>query len=182
MDILYVHGVDPAGHLWEIVKCLTISWLLRSMVCGYLLNWPGLDGRQSTSNCWISRYQSLSAYNIITQRSDKRYRTWINPHGSSPWLGNISWSPLSWRFLRQIQTREGSWCGLEKANFDSSIDEGKKPTLLVDVMVKSRGTEGQHRHRIALAGGKTAAVWPARLGAKTLPQLNSNIASIEKFN
>ena len=51
MDILYVHGVDPATSLEEIVKSLNdVVGFWESKVCCHL-QLAGLDGSQSTGNC-----------------------------------------------------------------------------------------------------------------------------------
>gem|GEM_PF-2251143 len=51
MDIFYVHGVDPAAALEEIVKSLNEIVSSGKIKLCFHLKLTGLEGRQSTGNC-----------------------------------------------------------------------------------------------------------------------------------
>jgi aryl-alcohol dehydrogenase-like predicted oxidoreductase len=95
-------------------------------------------------------------------------------------LAIFPWSPLAGGFLTGKFTREGADADSRRANFDFPPIDKEKAYDLVDVMGEIAAEQKASIAQIALAWVRQqSGVTSTIIGAKTLAQLNSNIASIE---
>lgn len=181
IDILYVHGVDPKTSLEEIVRSLNDIVNTGKVRYIAICNWPA----------WmVAKAQAIAHYNGWHQFIGLQYHYSaatrdieheLVPMAADHQLAIFPWSPLSGGFLSGKFTREGSKEeGSRRANFDFPPIDKEKAYDLVDVMADIAKNHNASIAQVALAwANQQPGVTSTIIGAKTLEQLNANIASTQ---
>ncbi|MAE84381.1 MAG: aldo/keto reductase [Flammeovirgaceae bacterium] len=181
IDVLYVHGVDPRTSLEEIVRSLNDIVDTGKVRYVAICNWPA----------WmVAKAQAIAKYNGWHQFIGLQYyysaagrdiEHEIVPMAADHNLAIFPWSPLAGGFLSGKFTREGSKeAGSRRANFDFPPVNKEIAYDLIDVMAEIANAHHVSVAQIALAWVRhQPGITSTIIGAKTLDQLNANIASTE---
>lgn len=178
IDVLYVHGVDPRTSIENTVR--TLNDVVNSGKARYIAicNWPAWMVAKAQAiaihNGW-HKFLGLQYYYSAVSRDIEHE---LIPMAKDHSLGIFPWSPLAGGFLTGKFTREESSLGSRRDVFDFPPIDKNKAFDLVDVM-KTVGE--QHNATVA----QVALAWVRQqpgitstiIGAKTIAQLNDNIAS-----
>jgi aryl-alcohol dehydrogenase-like predicted oxidoreductase len=181
IDLYQIHGLDPLTPLEETLgalhDCVRAGKVRYVGLCN-LAAW------QITKALWIAerrlfeRFQSVQAYYSIAGRDLERE---IVPLCDDQQLAILPWSPLaggllSGKFSRDGQGPEGS----RRASFDFPPVDKERAFRVIDAMRPIAKSHGASVARVALAWLlHKAPVTSVIIGAKTMEQLNDNIAAAD---
>jgi aryl-alcohol dehydrogenase-like predicted oxidoreductase len=181
IDLYQIHGTDPTTPIEETIRAL--DDLVRQGYVRYVgvSNWAawrimkalGLADRHG----W-TRPATLQAYYSIAGRDLERE---IAPLLEAEKLGLMVWSPLAGGFLSGKYTREGGGPeGSRRATFDFPPVDRERAFACIDVMHEIGAGRGVSVARIAIAWLlHQPAVMSVIIGAKTVGQLDDNLAAVE---
>lgn len=180
VDMLYVHGVDPATSLEETVRAL--NDIVESGKVRYIsiCNWPAWMVAKAQAIAHFNGYHKFIGLQYYYAAISRDIEHELVPMAQDHNLAIFPWSPLAGGFLTGKFTREGADSGSRRANFDFPPIDKEKAYDLVDVM-----SEIAKSHKVSIA--QIALAWVRQqpgitstiIGAKTLDQLHDNIASTE---
>ena len=181
VDILYVHGVDPATSLEEIVR--TLNDIVDTGKVRYvaICNWPAWMIAQAQAiakyNGWHQFIGLQHHYSAATRDIEHELVPMAEAHN----LAIFPWSPLSGGFLTGKYTREGDKSDNgRRSNFDFPPIDKEKAYDLVDVMAEIGGQYDASPAQVALAWVRQQpGITSTIIGAKTIDQLNDNIHSVD---
>jgi aryl-alcohol dehydrogenase-like predicted oxidoreductase len=180
IDLYQLHGFDPLTPFEESLSAL--NDLVRSGKVRYigLCNmsaWQIMKSLAvSDARCW-SRFVSVQAYYTIAGRDLERE---IIPLLKDQGLGLMVWSPLAGGLLsgKYRDAQDKGPAGVRRASFDFPVVDKERAFRCVDAMRPIA-----ERHHVSVAQIALAwllaqpAVSSVIIGAKSLEQLNDNIAS-----
>jgi aryl-alcohol dehydrogenase-like predicted oxidoreductase len=178
MDILYVHGVDPATSLEEIVRSL--NDIVDSGKVRYvaICNWPAWMVAKAQAIAHYRGYHKFIGLQYYYAAVSRDIEHELIPMAADHDLAIFPWSPLAGGFLTGKFTREGADSDSRRANFDFPPINKEKAYDLVDVMADIAKTHQASVAQIALAWVRQQkGVTSTIIGAKTIDQLHDNIAS-----
>jgi len=181
IDILYVHGVDPATPVAETVRAL--NDVVNSGKVRYVAvcNWPAWKVMQAIGICnqhgW-HRFIGMQYYYSVAGRDIERE---IVPLALDQHLGIMPWSPLAGGFLSGKFNRNTEKAGnARRDNFDFPPVNKERAYDIIDVMVTMGNERGVAAAEIALAWVRhQPGVTSTIIGAKTVAQLQANVHSTE---
>ncbi|SFB70433.1 Predicted oxidoreductase [Flexibacter flexilis DSM 6793] len=180
LDILYVHGTDPKTSVEQIVQSLNDIVLSGKVRYIAICNWPA----------WlVAKAQAFAKYNGLQQFIGLQYyysavsrdiEHEVVPMAQDHRLAIFPWSPLSGGFLSGKFTRQqAAASGSRRETFDFPPINKEKAYDLVDVMQEIAAQHNATVAQVALAWVRQQpAVTSTIIGAKTVAQLNDNIASV----
>lgn len=179
IDLYQIHGTDLVTPIEETVRAL--DDLVREGLIRYVgvSNWPAwriMKALGIADKLGLDRIASLQAYYTIAGRDLERE---VAPLLLSEKVGLMVWSPLAGGLLSGKYNRDGSGDG-RRANFDFPPVNKDRAFDAIDVMAEIAGAHGVSVARIALAYVLTKPfVSSVIIGAKSVEQLNDNIAASE---
>lgn len=180
MDILYVHGVDPETSLEEIVKSLNDVVASGKVRYIAICNWPAWMVAKAQAIAHFRGYQQFIGLQYYYSAVSRDIEHELIPMATAHDLAIFPWSPLAGGFLTGKFNRKGADVDSRRADFDFPPIDKEKAYDLVDVMGKIAKEQDASIAQIALAWVRQQpGVTSTIIGAKTLEQLNSNIASTE---
>lgn len=180
IDILYVHGVDPATSLEEIVR--TLNDIVASGKVRYIAicNWPAWMVAKAQAIAKYHGYHQFIGLQYYYSAVSRDIEHELVPMAQDHDLAIFPWSPLSGGFLTGKFTREGADSDSRRANFDFPPIDKEKAYDLVDVMKEIAAAHEASVAQIALAWVRLQpGITSTIIGAKTQDQLKSNIDSTE---
>jgi aryl-alcohol dehydrogenase-like predicted oxidoreductase len=180
VDILYVHGVDPRTSLEEIVRSLNDIVNTGKVRYIAICNWPAWMVVEAQNiakyNGW-HKFIGLQYYYSAVSRDIEHE---LVPMAAHHKLSIFPWSPLAGGFLSGKYTREQSVVGSRRDNFDFPPINKEKGYDLVEIMSEIATVHNATVAQVALAWVRhQAGVTSTLIGAKTIAQLNDNLASIK---
>lgn len=180
IDLLYVHGVDFATSVEQIVQ--TLHDVVQSGKVRYIgvCNWPawmvmkamGMAKQQSWHH-FVAMQYFYSAANRDSERE-------LLPMAEDQHLAFMPWSPLAGGFMSGKFTREEKNTGGQsrRDNFDFPIIDKEKAYDIIDVLLRIGENREVSAAEIALAWVRQQkGVTSTIIGAKNPEQLHSNIHS-----
>jgi aryl-alcohol dehydrogenase-like predicted oxidoreductase len=181
IDLYQIHGLDPITPIEETLRAL--DDLVRQGHVRYvgLSNWSAWTIMKALGiaekNGW-TRPSTLQAYYTIAGRDLERE---IVPLLEAEKLGLMVWSPLAGGLLSGKYDREGNGPeGSRRVTFDFPPVNKERAFDCIDQMRKIAEARGVSVARIALAWVlQRSFVMSVIIGAKTIEQLDDNIAATE---
>jgi len=181
IDLYQIHGLDPVTPIEETVRAL--DDLVRQGHVRYVgvSNWPAwriMKALGLADNHGWTRLATLQAYYTIAGRDLERE---IAPLLEAERLGLMVWSPLAGGLLSGKYDRDGGGPeGSRRASFDFPPVNRDRAFDCIDVMREIGRARGVSVARIALAWVlHRPFVMSAIVGAKTIEQLDDNLAATE---
>ncbi|MBB6328209.1 aryl-alcohol dehydrogenase-like predicted oxidoreductase [Algoriphagus iocasae] len=178
IDILYVHGVDPATSLEEIVRSL--NDIVESGKVRYIsiCNWPAWMVAKAQTIAEYRGYHKFIGLQYYYAAVSRDIEHELVPMAKNHDLAIFPWSPLAGGFLTGKFTREEADEGSRRANFDFPPIDKEKAYDLVDVMGEIAKVHDASIAQVALAWVRQQpGITSTIIGAKTLDQLKANIES-----
>ena len=178
IDILYVHGVDPATSLEEIVRSL--NDIVESGKVRYIsiCNWPAWMVAKAQTIAEYRGYHKFIGLQYYYAAVSRDIEHELVPMAKNLDLAIFPWSPLAGGFLTGKFTREGADEGSRRANFDFPPIDKEKAYDLVDVMGEIAKVHDASIAQVALAWVRQQpGITSTIIGAKNLDQLKANIES-----
>lgn len=181
IDLLYIHGVDPITPLEETMRGL--EDVVRSGKVRYIgiSNHPAWKVMKANSYAekmgWTKFVASQNYYSVASRDIERE----IVPMALSEEIGIMPWSPLAGGFLSGKYTRNQEIAGNSRRDaFDFPPINREKAYDIIDVMETIAANHGVSVATVALNWViKQPAVTSTIIGAKTLQQLNDNIAAVD---
>jgi aryl-alcohol dehydrogenase-like predicted oxidoreductase len=181
IDLYQIHGADIVTPIDETLRALddlVRGGLVRYIGCSNLMAWQiakalGL----SAARDW-ARFETVQAYYSIVSRDIERE---IVPLLSAEALGLMVWSPLAGGLLSGKFKREGAGPNdARRSSFDFPPVDRDRAFAIIDVMRPIAERHGASVARVALAWLlHQKHVTSVIIGAKTIEQLQDNIAATE---
>jgi aryl-alcohol dehydrogenase-like predicted oxidoreductase len=180
IDLLYIHGVDPLTPIEETMRGL--EDVVRSGKVRYLgvSNHPAWMVMKANSYAnqmgWTKFVASQNYYSIASRDIERE----IIPMALSESISIMPWSPLAGGFLSGKYTREKEVAGNSRRDaFDFPPIDKLKAYDIIDVMSDIGQSLNVSVAAVALnwvirQKGVTSTI----IGAKTIEQLNDNIAAV----
>jgi aryl-alcohol dehydrogenase-like predicted oxidoreductase len=179
IDLYQLHGYDPLTPPEEYLA--TLNDMVRSGKVRYigLCNmsaWHIMKALAVSDRRGWARFESVQAYYTIAGRDLERE---IVPLLNDQKLGLMVWSPLAGGLLSGKYSADGKGPeGARRASFDFPLVDKPRAARCVEAMRPIAGAHGVSVAQVALAWLLAqAAVTTAIIGAKTVEQLDDNIAS-----
>ncbi len=181
IDLLYIHGVDPITPLEETMRGL--EDVVRSGKVRYIgiSNHPAWMVMKANSYAekmgWTKFVASQNFYSIGGRDIERE----IVPMALSENISIMPWSPLAGGFLSGKFTRDKEIAGNSRRdNFDFPPINKAKAYDIIDEMAAIAKNHQVSVATVALNWVlKQAAVTSTIIGAKTVAQLNENIAAVD---
>lgn len=180
IDMLYVHGVDSAIPIREIMRSL--NDIVETGKVRYIgvCNWPAWMVMKGQSIAHQEGWHEFKAMQYFYSLSGRDAEDALIPLSQSEEMGFLPWSPLAGGFLSGKYTRENqkAGSGARRDEFDFPPIDKEQAFDIVDVMEEIADDHDATVAEIALAwvrlqGGITSTI----IGAKNMEQLTSNINS-----
>ena len=181
VDLYQLHGYDPLtppeeylGTLNDMVRSGKVRYIgLCNMFAWHIMQALGISERRG----W-ARFESVQAYYTIAGRDLERE---IVPLLNDQKLGLMVWSPLAGGLLSGKYAADGKGPeGARRTSFDFPLVDKARAARCVEAMRPIAAAHGVSVAQIALAWLLAQpAVTSVIIGAKTLEQLNDNIASVK---
>ncbi len=181
IDLYQIHGFDPLTPFEETLEALNDivkSGKVRYIGLCNLAAWQIMKALSISDALGFARYASLQMYYSIAGRDLERE---VVPLARDQDLAILPWSPLAGGLVSGKFSREGSGPdGARRANFDFPPVDKDRAFDCVDVMRPMAESRGCSVARIALAWLLHQPwVTSVIIGAKTVEQLEDNLASTE---
>ncbi len=180
IDLLYIHGVDPITPLEETMRGL--EDVVRSGKVRYIgisnhPAWMVVKANSFADKMGWTKFVASQNYYTIAGRDIERE---ITPMAISENISLMPWSPLAGGFLSGKYTRANAVAGNSRRDtFDFPPVNKQKAYDIIDVMA-----EIGKAHQVSVATValnwviKQPGVTSTIIGAKTMSQLNDNIAAV----
>jgi aryl-alcohol dehydrogenase-like predicted oxidoreductase len=181
IDILYVHGVDPATPVEDIMRSLNDIVLTGKVRYIAICNWPAWMVMKAIGiakqNGW-NQFVGMQYYYSLAGRDIERE---ILPLAIDQDLAVMPWSPLAGGFLSGKYTRNNEKAGdSRRDSFDFPPVNKEKAYDIIDVLAKIGKQHKVSVAEIALAWVRQQkGVTSTIIGAKNTDQLQANIKSTE---
>ncbi|HLY59004.1 MAG TPA: aldo/keto reductase [Stellaceae bacterium] len=181
IDLYQIHGYDASTPLEETVSALdnlVRRGLVRYVGCSNLMAWQIMKALGIAERDRLARFESLQAYYSIAGRDLERE---IVPLLDDQQLGLMVWSPLaggllSGKFRRNAAAPQEA----RRASFDFPPVDHDHAYNVIDAMLPVAEAHDVSVARVALAWLLAKkAVTSVIVGAKTIEQLDDNLAATE---
>ena len=179
VDLYQIHGFDSVTPLEETLRALddcVSRGYVRTIGCSNLAAWQIMKALGISERRGFARFETVQAYYTIAGRDLERE---ILPLVEDQGLGVMVWSPLAGGFLSGKFNRDGGKPNdARRAAFDFPPVDKERAYDIVDAMRPIAQAHDASVARVALAwllGRK--GVMSVIIGAKTLEQLDDNLAS-----
>nr|WP_293839311.1 aldo/keto reductase [uncultured Arsenicibacter sp.] len=179
IDVLYVHGVDPATSIEQIVHSL--NDIVNSGKVRYIAicNWPAWMVATAQEIAKRNGWQSFIGLQYYYSAVSRDIEHELVPMAKHHKLAIFPWSPLAGGFLSGKFTREGSTAGSRRESFDFPPIDKEKAYDLVDVFNGIASAHGVTVAQVALAWVRQQpGVTSTIIGAKSTAQLTDNLQSV----
>jgi aryl-alcohol dehydrogenase-like predicted oxidoreductase len=181
VDLYQVHSFDPVTPLEETMRALddcVSRGFVRTIGCSNFAAWQIMKGLSISDQRGYARFETVQAYYSIAGRDLERE---IVPLAEDQGLGVMVWSPLAGGFLSGKFTRDKRGDNdSRRTTFDFPPVDKERAYDVIDVMEKVGKAHGVSVARIALAWLlQRKAVMSVIIGAKTIEQLDDNLAAAE---
>ncbi|MDJ1469167.1 aldo/keto reductase [Xanthocytophaga flava] len=179
IDLYQIHSYDPMTPLEETLRALDSlvqSGKVRYIGCSNVAAWQLMKALSISEYKGLAKFVSLQAYYTIAGRDLERE---IVPLLQDQKVGLMVWSPLaggllSGKYGRTIEGAEGS----RRSTFDFPPVNKDKAYDILDILHPMSKEKGVSVAQLSLAWLlHQPVVTSVIIGAKTLDQLNDNIAS-----
>lgn len=180
IDILYVHGVDPKTSIEQIVQ--TLNDIVNTGKVRYIAicNWPAWMVAEAQTIAKLKGFHQFIGLQYYYSAVSRDIEHELVPMAAHHKLAIFPWSPLAGGFLSGKYTREQAVEGSRRINFDFPPINKEKAYDLVEVMTEIASVHQATVAQVALAWVRQqAGVTSTIIGAKTIAQLNDNLASIK---
>jgi aryl-alcohol dehydrogenase-like predicted oxidoreductase len=180
IDLLYVHGVDFATSIEQIVH--TLHDLVQSGKVRYVgvCNWPAWMVMKAIGIAKRHGWHSFVAMQYFYAAANRDVEQELIPLAQDQNLGFMPWSPLAGGFLSGKFTRDKSNTGggSRRDTFDFPIIDKEKAYDIIDVLIRIGENYQVSAAEVALAWVRQQkGVTSTIIGAKTPEQLTSNLHS-----
>lgn len=181
VDLYQIHGFDPVTPIEETLRALddcVSRGLVRTIGCSNLAAWQIMKALGISERRGFARFETVQAYYTIAGRDLERE---ILPLVEDQGLGVMVWSPLAGGLLSGKFSRDGSGPeGSRRAVFDFPPVDRERAFDVIDAMQPIAKAHGVSVARIALAWLlQRKGVMSVIVGAKTLEQLDDNLAAVK---
>jgi aryl-alcohol dehydrogenase-like predicted oxidoreductase len=181
IDLYQIHGFDPVAPLEETLRALddcVSRGYVRTIGCSNLAAWQIMKALGISSKQGYARFETVQAYYTIASRDLERE---IVPLVEDQGLGVMVWSPLAGGLLSGKFTRKGSTSNdARRLVFDFPPVNRERAYDIVDAMAPIAEAHGVSVAQIALAWLlQRAGVMSVIIGAKTIAQLDDNLAAVK---
>ena len=179
VDLYQIHGFDPVTPLEETLRALddcASRGLVRTIGCSNLAAWQIMKALAISDKRGYARFETVQAYYSIAGRELERE---ILPLVEDQGLGVMVWSPLAGGFLSGKFTREKRGDNdARRAVFDFPPVDKDRAYDIIDAMAPIARAHDASVARVALAWLlQRKGVMSVIIGAKTIEQLNDNLAA-----
>lgn len=180
IDLLYVHGVDFATSIEQIVH--TLHDLVQSGKVRYVgvCNWPAWMVMKAIGIAKRHGWHSFVAMQYFYAAANRDVEQELIPLAQDQNLGFMPWSPLAGGFLSGKFTRDKSNTGggSRRDTFDFPVIDKEKAYDIIDVLIRMGENHQVSAAEVALAWVRQQkGVTSTIIGAKTPEQLKSNLHS-----
>jgi len=181
IDLYQIHGFDPVTPIEETLRALddlVSRGMVRTIGCSNLAAWQIMKALGISRERGYARFETVQAYYTIAGRDLERE---VLPLVEDQGLGVMVWSPLaggllSGKFSRNVAAPKDA----RRVTFDFPPVEREHALDVVDAMEPIARTHGVSVAQIALAWlSQRNGVMSVIVGAKTLEQLDDNLASVK---
>jgi aryl-alcohol dehydrogenase-like predicted oxidoreductase len=181
IDLYQIHGFDAATPIEETLRAfddLVSRGLVRTIGCSNMAAWQIMKALGISSAKGYARFETVQAYYTIAGRELERE---IVPLVEDQGLGVMVWSPLAGGLLSGKFTRKGSTSNdARRLVFDFPPVNRERAYDIVDAMAPIAEAHGVSVAQIALAWLlQRAGVMSVIIGAKTIAQLDDNLAAVK---
>lgn len=181
VDLYQIHGFDPATPLEETLRVLddcVSRGLVRTIGCSNMAAWQVMKAQGIAERRGGARFETVQAYYTIAGRELERE---ILPLVEDQGMGVMVWSPLAGGFLSGKFTREGAGSNnARRAVFDFPPVDKERGYTIIEAMHPIAAAHGVSVARVALAWLLARkGVMSVIVGAKTVEQLEDNLAAVE---
>jgi aryl-alcohol dehydrogenase-like predicted oxidoreductase len=181
IDLYQIHGFDAATPVEETLRAfddLVSRGLVRTIGCSNMAAWQIMKALGISSAKGYARFETVQAYYTIAGRELERE---IVPLVEDQGLGVMVWSPLAGGLLSGKFTRKGSTSNdARRLVFDFPPVNRERAYDIVDAMAPIAEAHGVSVAQIALAWLlQRAGVMSVIIGAKTIAQLDDNLAAVK---
>ncbi len=178
VDILYVHGVDPLTPVEQTMRALNDVVAAGKVRYIAVCNWPAwlvMKAQGIAQEHGWHKFEGLQYFYSLAGRDIERE---IIPMAQDQKLAVMPWSPLAGGFMSGKYTRENKTGGGRRDNFDFPPVDKERAYDMIDVLAEISKQHNTSVAGVALAWVRMqAGITSTIIGAKTLEQLNDNIAS-----
>jgi aryl-alcohol dehydrogenase-like predicted oxidoreductase len=179
VDLYQIHGFDSVTPLEETLRALddcVSRGYVRTIGCSNLSAWQIMKALGISERRGFARFETVQAYYTIAGRDLERE---ILPLVEDQGLGVMVWSPLAGGFLSGKFNRDGGKPNdARRAAFDFPPVDKERAYDIVDAMRPIAQAHDASVARVALAWLLARkGVMSVIIGAKTLEQLDDNLAS-----
>jgi len=181
VDLYQIHGFDPVTPLEETLRALddcVARGFVRTIGCSNLAAWQIMKALGVSERRGFARFETVQAYYSIAGRDLERE---IVPLVDDQGLGIMVWSPLAGGFLSGKFTREKRGDNdARRTTFDFPPVDKERAYDIIDAMAAVGQARRASVARVALAWLlKRKGVMSVIIGAKTVDQLNDNLAAAD---
>ena len=181
IDLYQIHGFDPVTPLEETLRALddcVSRGLVRTIGCSNLAAWQIMKALAISEKRGWARFETVQAYYSIAGRELERE---VVPLVEDQGLGVMVWSPLAGGFLSGKFTRDRRGDNdARRSTFDFPPVDKERAYDIIDAMVPIARAHDASVARIALAWLlQRKGVMSVIIGAKTIEQLNDNLAAAD---
>ncbi|MGD0722440.1 MAG: aldo/keto reductase [Roseiarcus sp.] len=181
IDLYQIHGFDAATPIEETLRGLddlVSRGLVRTIGCSNMAAWQIMKALGLSYARGWARFETVQAYYTIAGRDLERE---ILPLVEDQGLGVMVWSPLAGGLLSGKFSRNGATPNdARRAVFDFPPVDREHAYDVIDAMKPVAETHGVSIAQIALAWLlQRKGVMSVIVGAKTIEQLNDNLAAVK---
>jgi aryl-alcohol dehydrogenase-like predicted oxidoreductase len=181
VDLYQIHGFDPVTPLEETLRALddcVSRGLVAAIGCSNLAAWQIMKALGISDRRGYARFETVQAYYSIAGRELERE---IVPLVEDQGLGVMVWSPLAGGFLSGKFTRDSRGDNDSRRTiFDFPPVDKEHAYAIIDAVASIAKAHGVSVARVALAWLlHRKGVMSVIVGAKTIQQLEDNLAAVE---
>jgi aryl-alcohol dehydrogenase-like predicted oxidoreductase len=181
VDLYQIHGFDPVTPLEETLRALddcVRRGLVRTIGCSNLAAWQIMKALAISDRYGLARFETVQAYYSIAGRELERE---IIPLVEDQGLGVMVWSPLAGGFLSGKFARDKRGDNdARRTTFDFPPVDKERAYDIIDAMTPIAKAHDATVARVGLAWLlQRRGVMSVIIGAKTVEQLNDNLAAAD---
>jgi aryl-alcohol dehydrogenase-like predicted oxidoreductase len=180
IDLLYVHGVDPATSVEQIVHTLHDVVMTGKVRYVGVCNWPAWMVMKAVGIAQQRGWHGFKAMQYFYTPANRDSERDLLPMALDQNLAFMPWSPLAGGFLSGKFTRDQTNTGGEsrRDTFDFPVIDKEKAYDIIDVLQKIGESYSVSAAEVTLAWVRQQrGVTSTIIGAKKAEQLTSNIHS-----
>ncbi|AKQ44997.1 aldo/keto reductase [Rufibacter radiotolerans] len=180
IDLLYVHGVDEATSVEQIVQTLHDVVMTGKVRYVGVCNWPAWMVMKALGIARQHGWHSFKAMQYFYTPANRDAERDLLPLALDQNLAMMPWSPLAGGFLSGKFTRDQTTTGGQsrRDTFDFPVIDKEKAYDLIDVLVEIGKQYRVSAAEVTLAWVRQQpGVTSTIIGAKRLDQLQSNLHS-----